>query len=70
MGKEKVKWTGRRRKDKVLDMLSEERQLLDRIQRRQEVWIRRVLSWERILKTVLEDRMLGKQSREWNIIGF
>ena len=69
MGKEKVKWIGRRRKDKALDILSDERQLLDRVQRRQEAWIRRVLSWERMLKTVLEDRMLGKQLREWKIIG-
>ena len=44
---EKVKWTERRRNDEVLDMVGEERQLLDEIRRRQKVWMERVLRWRR-----------------------
>ena len=43
---EKVKWTERRRNNKVLDMVGEERQILDEIRRRQKVWVERFLSGE------------------------
>ena len=66
----KVKWTERRRNDDVLDMVGEERQLLDEIRRRQKVWMERVLSGEGTLKTVLEGRMLGKHGRGRKRIGF
>ena len=36
---EKVKWTERKRNDEVLDMVGEERKLLDEIRRSQKVWM-------------------------------
>ena len=67
---EEVKWTERERNDEVLDMVGEERQLLDEIRRRQKVWMEGVLSGEGILKTVFEGRMLGKRGRGRKRIGF
>ena len=62
---EKVKWTEWKRNAEVLDMVGEERQLLDEIRRRQMVWME-----EGMLKTVLEGRMLGKRGRGRKRIGF
>ena len=67
---EKVKWTEWKRNAEVLDMVGEERQLLDEIRRRQMVWMERVLSGEGMLKTMLEGRMLGKRGRGRKTIGF
>ena len=54
----------------MLDMVGEDRQLLDEIRGRQKVWIEGVLSGEGMLKTVLEGRILGKLGSGRKRIGF
>ena len=55
----KISWTEHRSNQEVLDMLDEQRSLMNTIRQRQKNWLRHVLRSESLLRTVLEGGMEG-----------
>jgi len=58
----KISWTEHRSNQEVLDMVDENRSLMNTIRQRQTNWLGHVLRSESLLCTVLECRMEGKTS--------
>jgi len=59
----KISWTEHRSNQEVLDMVDENRSLMNTIRQRQKNWLGHVLRSESILCTVLEGRMEGTRTR-------
>ena len=55
--------TERRSNQKVMDMVDENRSLMNTIRQRQKNWLGHVLRSESLLRTVLEGRMEGTRTR-------
>jgi len=53
----KISWTEHRSNEQVLDMVDENRSLMNTIRQRQKNWLGHVLRSESLLRTVLEGRM-------------
>ena len=60
---EKVSWVDRKTNVEVLEMVEEERALIEVIRRRQKKWLGGTLRGEGLLKRVIEGRMQGKRQR-------
>ena len=59
----KISWTEHRSSQEVLDMVDENRSLMNTIRQRQTNWLGHVLRSESLLCTVLEGRMEGSRTR-------
>jgi len=55
----KISWTEHRSNQEVLDMVDENRSLMNTIRQRQKNWLGHVFRSESLLHTVLEGRMDG-----------
>jgi len=55
----KISWTEHRSNQEVLDMVDENRSLMNTTRQRQKNWLGHMLRSESLLHTVLEDRMEG-----------
>jgi hypothetical protein len=60
---EKVSWKDKKKNEEVLDLVEEERSLVNSITKRKKNWIGHVLRGNTLLKVVLEGRMAGKRGR-------
>ena len=58
---EKIKWTDKISNEEVLQMVGEQRSLINTIKRRQKNWIGHVLRGESLFRTVLEGSISGKK---------
>ena len=67
---EKVRWTERKTNEEVLEMVGEERKLLNVIRDRQCRWLEEVIRGDGLLKSVIEGRTLGKRGRGRRRIAF
>jgi len=59
----KISWTEHRSNQEVMEMVDENRSLMNTIWQRQKNWLGHVLRSESILRTVLEGRMEGTWTR-------
>ena len=59
----KISWAEHRSNQEVLDMVDENRSLMNTIQQRQKNWLDHLLRSESFLRTVLEGRMEGTRTR-------
>jgi len=59
----KISWSEHQSSQEVLDMVDENRSLMNTIRRRQKHWSGHVLRSESLLRTVLEGRMEGTRTR-------
>jgi len=59
----KISWTEHRSNQDVLDIVDENRSLMNTIQQRQKHWLDHVLRSDILLCTVLEGRMEGTRTR-------
>lgn len=66
---EKVPWTAKKTNKEILQMVAEERQLLNTIVSRKKKWLGHVLRGDSLLKLVIEGRMEGKRPRGRKRIG-
>lgn len=60
---EKISWTEKKTNEEVLDLVQEERSLVNTIRQRQRNWIGHILRGESLLRTVLEGSFEGKRQR-------
>ena len=60
---EKVSWRDMQTNEEVLQLVQENRSLMDVIWRRKKNWIGHILRGESLLKEVIEGRMIGKIPR-------
>ena len=60
---EKISWRDMKTNEEVLQMVQEERSLMEVIWRRKKNWIGQILRGEILLREVIEGRMLGKRPR-------
>src|SRR6218665_93547 len=60
---EKISWRDMKTSEEVLQMVQEERSLMDVIWRRKKNWIGNILRGESLLREVIEGWMIGKRSR-------
>ncbi len=60
---EKISWKDKKTNVEVLDLVCEERNLVDTILKRKKNWIGHIVRGEGLLKTVMEGRMEGKRGR-------
>ena len=60
---EKISWKDKKTNVEVLDLVREERNLVDTILKRKKNWIGHIVRGEGLLKTVMEGRMEGKRGR-------
>src|SRR6218665_935966 len=61
---EKISWRDMKTNEEVLQMVQEERSLIDVIWRRKKNWIGHILRGESLLREVIEGRMIGKRGRK------
>src|SRR6218665_1553607 len=67
---EKTSWRDMRKNEEVLQMVQEERNLMDVIWRRKKNWIGHIIHrGESLLREVIEGRMIGKRPRGWKRLG-
>jgi len=59
----KISWTEHRSNQEVLDMVGENRGLINTVRQRQKNWLWHVLRGDSVLRTVLEGRMEGTRRR-------
>ena len=67
---QKVRWSERKTNKEVLEMIDEQRSLMDRIIRSKKKWIGHIVRGDGLLKEVIEGRMVGKRPRGRKRIGF
>ena len=67
---QKVRWSERKTNEEVLEMIDEQRSLMDRIIRSKKKWIGHIVRGDGLLKEVIEGRMVGKRPRGRKRIGF
>src|SRR6218665_3210515 len=60
---ERISWRDLKTNEEVLQMVQEERSLMDVIWRRKKNWIGYILRGESLLREVIEGRMIGKRPR-------
>ena len=60
---EKISWTENKTNDEVLELVGEDRRLVDVIVERKKRWIDHVLRGDGLLREVIEGRMEGKRPR-------
>src|SRR6218665_719463 len=60
---EKISWRDMKTNEKVLQVVQEERSLMDVIWRRKKNWIGHILRGESLLREVTEGRIIGKRPR-------
>src|SRR6218665_2198444 len=60
---EKISWIDMKTNEEVLQMVQEERSIMDVIWRRKKNWIGHILRGESLLREVIEGRMIGKITR-------
>ena len=60
---EKISWTEKKTNAEVLELVGEERRLVDVIVERKKRWIGHVLRGDGLLREVIEGRMEGKRPR-------
>lgn len=66
---ERISWTEKRKNAEVLQLVEEERSLVDKILMRKKNWIGHVLRGNGLLKEVIEGRMEGRRPRGRRRIG-
>jgi hypothetical protein len=60
---EKVSWQDRKTNEEVLTAVGEERCIVQTLLKRKKNWMGHVIRGDRLLKLVIEGRMLGKKPR-------
>src|SRR6218665_2342472 len=60
---EKISWRDMKTNEEVLQIVQEERSLMEVIWRRKKNWISHILRGESLLREVIEGRMIGKRPR-------
>ena len=66
---EKISWTEKWTNDQVLQIVGENRTLVDTVVRRKKNWIGHILRGDGLIKEVIEGRMDGKRPRGRKRIG-
>ena len=60
---EKVSWTQRKTNEEILKIVGEKRRLVNMVVERKKRWIGHMLRGDRVMREVLEGRMIGKRPR-------
>ena len=60
---EKISWVDKKTNEEILNMVQEDRKILNTVWYHKHKWMRHVLMHDRLLCDVLEERMLGNRTR-------